>query len=145
MQQPPYQSYEQQPYQGYGQPQQGYAQPQQQVVIVQQPASSVIPATMPQNVREWHSDLCGCCEDCGVCCYAYFCHPCFMCSLAGRMGENECGPFFCGRLFEIPMRTKLRTMHGIKGSICKDICCGTFCEFCVVTQMMREIKHITGH
>lgn len=60
--------------QGYYQPQpQGYCppQPQQQqqhtVVMVNQPQSHVAIQGQPQNIRQWTSGMCGCCEDCCGC------------------------------------------------------------------------------
>ena len=46
--------------------------------------------------------------------YAFFFHPCFMCTLASRLDEFFCGSFCCGTIFDISMRTKLRTQYGIQ-------------------------------
>ena len=46
--------------------------------------------------------------------YAFFFHPCFMCTLASRLDEFFCGSFCCCTIFDIPMRTKLRTQYGIQ-------------------------------
>ena len=53
--------------------------------------------------------------DAGV--YAYFCFPCFMCTLATEMNECALGPFCFDRMFVIAMRTKVRSMYGIKVGI----------------------------
>jgi Cys-rich protein (TIGR01571 family) len=37
------------------------------------------------------------------------------------------------------MRTKIRLMLGIRGSICNDCINATFCGPCVVCQMKREL------
>jgi Cys-rich protein (TIGR01571 family) len=29
------------------------------------------------NTVEWHSDLCDCCDDCGICCTGLYC-PCYL-------------------------------------------------------------------
>src|SRR6218665_1175609 len=65
-------------------------------------------------------------------CYAYWCYPCFLCSLATKMDECYCGPHCCGsgggvnllssscflptspNTFLVAMRSKLRAQHGIK-------------------------------
>lgn len=48
--------------------------------------------------------------------FAYFCFPCYLCSLAGRLNESCCVPLFLqGGL--MAMRTKFRTMYGISVSI----------------------------
>jgi len=111
-------------------------QQQQQVVVVQQPGKTT------QPLREWSTGMCGCFEDCCSCIYAFFCFPCFTCTLASEMNECALGPFCCGRMFLIPMRTKVRTLYNIQGSICKDICAMTFCDFCVTLQMHRELKNM---
>jgi Cys-rich protein (TIGR01571 family) len=120
--------------------QQQQQQQQQTVVIVNQPNSAK--ACQPQNVREWSTGLCGCFEGCGSCVYAFFCYPCFMCTLASRMNECMCGPFFCDKVFVIAMRTKLRSMHGISGSILNDCFTVTCCEFCATQQMYRELNNV---
>ena len=48
--------------------------------------------------------------------YAYFCFPCFTCTLASEMNECACGPLCFNRLFVVAMRTKVRTMYGIRVS-----------------------------
>ena len=48
--------------------------------------------------------------------YAYFCFPCFMCTLATELNECALGPFCFDRLFIVAMRTKVRTMYGIRVS-----------------------------
>lgn len=146
--------------QGY--PQGGYQQPQQQqVVIVNQPVETNTRYGQPQNIKDWSSGLCGCCEDCSSCCYAYWCYPCFLCTLSTTMGEHCCGPICCGAVpgcsdvllggygaavspntFLVGMRSKLRAQHGIRGSVCDDICCIWCCQFCATTQMHREMKHL---
>lgn len=120
-----------------------YQQQQQQIVVVTaQPQATTF--GQPQNIRDWSSGLCGCCEDIGSCCLSTFCHPCFMCMLSGKMDECYCGPFCCGEFFVISMRTKLRTQYGITGSIIGDCCCVAFCHYCVSCQMYRELKTIRG-
>jgi len=116
------------------------------VVVLNQP--HVIHGQQVQ--REWSSGMCACCQDCKTCCCAFWCYPCFLCILSKDMGENFCGPVFCGaatrsggcpNAFATAMRTRMRSKYGIQGSICKDCCCMTFCEFCMTTQMARELKH----
>src|SRR6218665_891556 len=62
--------YQPQPH-GYAQPQpHGYVQPQQQqqtVVMVNQPQSQFPIQGQPQNIRQWTTGMCGCCEDCCGC------------------------------------------------------------------------------
>jgi len=51
-----------------------------------------------------------------------------MCTLATELNECACGPFCFDRLFVIPMRTKVRTMYGIRVSDQQP----TFITFCAV-------------
>ena len=48
--------------------------------------------------------------------YAYLCFPSFTCTLSSQMNECALGPFCCGQLFIVPLRTKVRTMYGIRVS-----------------------------
>jgi Cys-rich protein (TIGR01571 family) len=133
-----------QPYYGGGggaQSSQQQQQQQQTVVVVNQPQTTSIQG-QPQNIRDWSIDLCDCFADCCQCAYAYFCWCCFLGSLASRMNENCCGPFCCGQLFIIPMRTKIRAQYGITGSICGDICTVWCCTCCAALQMSNELRHV---
>lgn len=149
-----------QPYPAYPSSSQSQQQQQQQnVTIINQPAANSR-AGQKQNIRDWSSGLCGCCEDCSSCCYAYWCYPCFLCTLSTKMDECYCGPHCCGshggiellgngcfvsaspNTFLVALRTKIRAQHGIRGSVCKDICCVWCCQFCSVTQIYRELKHV---
>jgi len=124
----------------YGQPAYGGGggqQQQQQVVIIGQPGEQ-----KSKRAREWSTGVCGCFEDCSSCVYAFFCFPCFTCTLASEMNECPLGPYCFGRLFLMAMRTKVRTLYNIHGSILKDICCMLWCDFCVTLQMHRELKNM---
>ena len=46
--------------------------------------------------------------------FALFCGPCFMCKLATSVQEHYCGPLCCGVIFTTALRTRVRTMYGIK-------------------------------
>ncbi|XP_013380485.1 placenta-specific gene 8 protein-like isoform X2 [Lingula anatina] len=97
------------------------------------------PVQIPQNVRPWSSGLCGCFEDCGSCIWATFCIMSLLCTLAARLRETCCIPYFYGQMGVAMLRLKLRTMYGIQGSICGDICATTWCLPCVACQMSREL------
>ncbi|KAK2163899.1 hypothetical protein LSH36_72g01003 [Paralvinella palmiformis] len=70
-----------------------------------------------------------------------FCLCCLSCSVASRLGENCCVPL-CLQGGTMALRTKLRTQHGIQGSICKDWCATTFCGALAICQMDRELTHL---
>ncbi|CAB1432741.1 unnamed protein product [Pleuronectes platessa] len=108
-----------------------------------------------QPLREWKTGLFDCFEDTSTCCYGFWCCPCLACTVSGRFGENSCLPLcdlfspavfgLCGiPLFAPPaatsLRSSIRSRHGIKGSICKDIAVSCFCVYCSWCQMHREIK-----
>jgi len=87
--------------------------------------------------RNWGTGLFGCLMDVTSCFCGMFMLPCLACRVANRMGECALVPF-CGGV--VAMRTKLRTMGGIKGSIHSD-CINSFCCYaCVMCQMEREIN-----
>ncbi|XP_025091189.1 placenta-specific gene 8 protein-like [Pomacea canaliculata] len=118
-------------------------QPQQSsvsntTVVVNQAAA---PAHKP--LRSWTTGLCGCFEDCGVCCCVTFCRPCAEMSLAMDMGENCCIPYLVPGWL-VTLRTKIRTQHNIHGSVLDDCCLVYFCYECALCQTMREVKLTRG-
>ncbi|ESO09050.1 hypothetical protein HELRODRAFT_190700 [Helobdella robusta] len=109
------------------------------VVIVNQQTPYVVPPTgQPQNIRDWSTGMCSCCEDVTGCLYCTFCFPCFSCTLARKMNECCLGPLCCPG-FLVAMRSKMRGQHGIRGSIFDDVCGMTFCTPCMAHQMYREL------
>jgi len=97
----------------------------------------------PQNQREFSSGLFDCFSDCKSCICAFFCLPCAACKVASRMGENGCCVGCClAPVTWIALRTKLRTMYGINGSICSDYCTVACCAECAVCQLDRELDHV---
>lgn len=91
--------------------------------------------------REWTTGLCGCFEHCASCLGAFCCMPCFACYVAMEMDENVCGAFCCSSF--IALRTRLRGVLGIEGSVCKDLCALWLCPCCALSQMYREIQNST--
>ncbi|XP_041361740.1 cornifelin homolog A-like [Gigantopelta aegis] len=107
------------------------------VVVVSQP----MPPTCTQP-RAWSTGLCGCCEDISSCCLGCWC-PCGLaCRVAMDMGESCCAPCCAGIL---PLRTKLRVQHNIRGSILLDCCVVCWCPCCALCQMAREQTHIKNN
>ncbi|KAF6022089.1 hypothetical protein EB796_004457 [Bugula neritina] len=135
----------------------GQFQQQQEPVVASRPpphtaviVNQVMPGqgghgAYPQDIREFSTGLCGCCTDLGSCCYAWWCFPCFACSTASRMGEDcccGCGAGCClAPVSWVAMRTKLRTMFGIRGSICGDCLATACCPNLAMCQMNRELKN----
>ena len=50
-------------------------------------------------------------------CYAMACWSCFLIDISIRMDEDACGKQFCGPMFISHLRTKLRTLYGIRVSV----------------------------
>ncbi|KAM9313159.1 placenta-specific gene 8 protein-like [Gastrophryne carolinensis] len=111
--------------------------------------------TISQGPR-WTTGMCDCCEDCGICCCAFWCFPCMQCSTASEFGECFCLPLIDGFLpltlmgflgcsgvcppVTMAMRAAVRERYSIKGSICDDCVRACFCYTCTWCQMAREIK-----
>uniref|UniRef100_A0A8D0D648 Plac8 onzin related protein 2 n=1 Tax=Sander lucioperca TaxID=283035 RepID=A0A8D0D648_SANLU len=79
-----------------------------------------------------------------LCCFAFWCCPCFACRTTKQFGQCLCLPlldvFGCIRPITMSMRVSVRQHYGIKGSLCSDCLCSTFCVPCVWCQMAREMK-----
>ncbi|XP_041657912.1 cornifelin homolog B-like [Cheilinus undulatus] len=94
---------------------------------------------------EWSSGICDCCEDIPECCFACWCCPCFACITTKAYGQCLCLPLLeiCGGCINpitMSMRVSVRHRYGIKGSLCRDCVCATFCPPCVWCQISREMR-----
>jgi len=126
-----------------GPPQVGYAAGAPTTVVVVTGGGQGNYRAAPQNQREWTTGLCDCCADMKTCLCGYFCLPCLACSVASRLGENGCCVGCClAPVTWMAMRTKLRTMYGINGSICNDYCAVECCATCAMCQMDRELNNV---
>ncbi|KAH9490446.1 Placenta-specific protein 8 protein [Bulinus truncatus] len=97
----------------------------------------VIPLDRLQS-RDWSSGQCSCLNDLFGCGLAVICPAIMMCRLANRM--DECAfLMYCLPGGAMALRTKLRTMGGIRGSICGDCIMTTCCLCCTMCQMSREL------
>ncbi|XP_052434303.1 cornifelin homolog [Carassius gibelio] len=90
------------------------------------------------TVSHWSSDVCDCCDDCGIClCGAFI--PCILgCKVAQDNGDSCCLPFLPGAM--IALRTSIRDRYRINGSVCDDWVFMTCCPSCGLCQMAREQK-----
>ncbi|XP_012725140.2 placenta-specific gene 8 protein [Fundulus heteroclitus] len=82
---------------------------------------------------DFQTGLCDICDDCGTCCYGWFCFPCLGCSIASDM--DEC--CLCG--INMAIRSVYRTRYNIRGSLCKDYMAYFFCPVCATCQLKRDI------
>ncbi|KAK7480200.1 hypothetical protein BaRGS_00028585 [Batillaria attramentaria] len=111
------------------------------MAVVNQPQSGQLLVQL-EGHRDWSTGLCGCFTDCGSCLCTYCCLPCMMCRLASRLNECPLMPYCVPGGGLIAMRTKVRTMGGIQGSICNDCMATTCCGPCVVCQLSREMDNM---
>ena len=59
---------------------------------------------------EWSTGICGCCQDCKICCCAFLCAPFFVCYLFNKADELCCTPYICPMSF-VALRTKVRVVY----------------------------------
>ncbi|XP_060593593.1 cornifelin homolog A-like [Ruditapes philippinarum] len=119
----------------------------EQTTVTSQPTSphyskfgmdTVLLTTSVDGNRDWTSGLFDCMQDKMNCALVCFCAPCVQCHLGTRIGECLCMPLFVqGAL--LTMRTRLRTLGGIQGSICNDCLVTALCGPCALCQMKREL------
>ncbi|KAH3728708.1 placenta-specific gene 8 protein-like [Dreissena polymorpha] len=110
-------------------------------IVINQPKAGMMVGSV-QGHRDWNSGLFGCCSDCKSLLLTYCCLPCAICTVASKVGECMCMPYFVpGGL--LALRTRIRTLGGIKGSICMDSIALTCCPLCTLCQMQSEL-HAMG-
>ncbi|XP_046905141.1 PLAC8-like protein 1 isoform X2 [Hypomesus transpacificus] len=124
------------------------------VIINNQPPQPPPQAIIAVQTNQWSTGICGCFDDLQVCCFAYWCFPCFACTTASEFGECFCLPLLdvgCGgmQMLGLPsctppvsmsMRVAVRNRYGIQGDMTDDCVYATFCNVCSWCQMAREIK-----
>ncbi|KAK3577422.1 hypothetical protein CHS0354_032267 [Potamilus streckersoni] len=99
------------------------------VPTIVQPSPKLIGTV--EGSRDWKSGLFGCFSDCKSLILTYCCLPCAICSISSRTGECICMPYFVpGGL--IALRARIRTLGGIRGSICCDCMALYFCGMCTI-------------
>ena len=112
------------------------AQPTNTTLIVNN--HNILPQNMPRG-RDWSVGLFDCCHNMKHClCYICF-GPCYAGCQAQRMGESCCVGCCMSNAGHLAMRTKIRTAHGIEGTICNDCCTLAFCGPCALCQMSVEM------
>ncbi|KAK7478642.1 hypothetical protein BaRGS_00030105, partial [Batillaria attramentaria] len=110
-------------------------------VVTKQPEGM---AGMTVNQRMWSSGTFACFDDMGSCLLGAICPIILAHRLAGDLGESACVPC-CVPGALITMRTKLRTMQNIQGSIMDDCIMAQCCGPCILCQMVREMDYIKRH
>ncbi|AWO96330.1 putative cornifelin [Scophthalmus maximus] len=94
--------------------------------------------TVSSGLSDWSSNVCDCCDDCGICLCATFI-PCILgCKVAQDNGDSCCVPFLPGAM--IALRTSMRSRYHIQGSVCDDWVVMACLPLCGLCQMAREQK-----
>ncbi|XP_033739645.1 placenta-specific gene 8 protein-like [Pecten maximus] len=118
-------------------------QPPQQVIVQQvvtvQPGPKILGPL--KGTREWSSGLFDCFVDWKSCLLTCLFFQCAQCKNASRLGESPFTPY-CTMGGTLAMRTRLRTLGGIEGTISWDSCVLSWCEACAVCQMSRELDYM---
>ncbi|XP_067379819.1 cornifelin-like [Channa argus] len=121
------------------------------VFVNQPPPTTTLIAVQP---NQWSTGICDCFDDLNVCCFAFWCFPCFACHTTAEFGECCCLPLLdsvgvAAQLFGFPvlippvsmsMRVAVRFRYKIPGDMGNDCVYATFCNTCSWCQMAREIK-----
>ncbi|XP_071834728.1 placenta-specific gene 8 protein-like [Apostichopus japonicus] len=109
-------------------------------IITTQP-SAVVSPSQKAPAREWTTGLCSCFDDLPSCLLAFFCPNFMECWIAHTADECALLPmFYPGST--VAIRTKVRTEHNIRGTICNDCLLYACCPCCVMAQTKREMDYI---
>ncbi|XP_051284932.1 placenta-specific gene 8 protein [Dicentrarchus labrax] len=112
------------------------------------------PTLVAVQSNQWSTGICDCFDDLNVCCFAYWCFPCFACNTTSEFGECCCLPLLdlmwnavqmmfvpsCTPPVSMSMRVAVRTRYGIQGDLSSDCMYATFCNVCSWCQIAREMK-----
>ncbi|KAK2148372.1 hypothetical protein LSH36_501g08043 [Paralvinella palmiformis] len=109
-----------------------------QVVTTQVTSTSSGGTVVNTGNRDWKADLLGCFDDCKTTLCGLCCPLCLASRVSQRVGEHLCVPC-CVPGGLIAIRTKMRLMLGIQGSICNDCLALSCCTLCALCQMQREL------
>lgn len=93
------------------------------------------------GLRDWSSGLCGCCDDWKGMMKVWFCLECVLCEMSTRTGECCCMPF-CVNGGILALRTSIRRLGGIRGSIYMDSNALGCCFACAICQMLHELDEM---
>ncbi|XP_052807730.1 placenta-specific gene 8 protein-like [Mya arenaria] len=109
------------------------------IVVTQQPPRRRMLIGSVDGHRDWNSGICACFADSKPLTMTYCCLACVVCDISNRMGECLFVPWFVP-LGLIALRARIRTLGGIRGSICGDSIVLSCCPLCAICQMQRELE-----
>ena len=102
-------------------------------------------AIIPGQPDNWKIGLCGCCEDCGLCCQTYYC-PCITFGQTSAMLKNQgcclpcCLYWLCPFWMACCLRMEIMEKFNIPRSCCGACCTHIWCHCCALIQEHREVK-----
>ncbi|XP_010886038.2 placenta-specific gene 8 protein [Esox lucius] len=110
-----------------------------------QPPLQQTSALIAVHNDQWSTDICGCFDDLHICCFGFWCFPCFTCTVTSDFGECFCLPLldmwsFSGPAVSMSMRVAVRSRYGIQGDMMADWMYSTLCNICSWCQIAREMK-----
>ncbi|CAG5118314.1 unnamed protein product [Candidula unifasciata] len=106
---------------------------------IQQSLSRQPGQAQPSPPRNWSSRLCECGKDWSICCCAIFCTSCLESQVVRDMGESCLVPC-CVPGWLVTLRTRMRTLENIRGSVMDDCCKVYCCYLCALCQLAYETK-----
>jgi Cys-rich protein (TIGR01571 family) len=109
-------------------------------------------AIKPPFHRQWNSNICDCCIDCGSCFKSFICPCCSFYSVKKNVDGDKgfcsnccCAVCCCLLPFSVciraPYRKKLRVKYNLPAKPCNDCCTTFWCPCCALAQEMREIEY----
>ncbi|CDS39506.1 placenta specific locus tag 8 protein [Echinococcus multilocularis] len=93
--------------------------------------------------RDWIDGLCNCCHDKSHCALTTFFPCCMTCHEYEIHGEG-CGTPLCLCMSLLPLTTKYRTKHRIRGTMRKDCLLSIFCWQCHLCRLHRDFMATKG-
>ncbi|XP_018429863.1 PREDICTED: cornifelin homolog [Nanorana parkeri] len=105
--------------------------------VTNQPGSVTTQTVIVNEGMQWSTDMCDCCDDCGICTDfgECICLPLMDPNLMGYIGcSGICPPI------TMAMRAAVRERYRIRGSICDDCVRSCCCYSCTWCQIAREIR-----
>ncbi|VDK21459.1 unnamed protein product [Taenia asiatica] len=106
------------------------------------------PPSMPSECaingeRDWIDGLCDCSHDKSHCALTTF-FPCCMTCHEYKIHGEGCGTPLCLGMSLLPLITKYRTKHRIRGTIWKDCLLSIFCWQCQLCRLHRDFMATEG-